>query len=134
MPEQSSQDRNLPASQRKLNKAGGEGQVARSRDWGHFVAIAVGGAMLIAVAPQLVDWLKQTLVDGLRFDSAAIHNTGFMGTRLGEMTIRMLWVVVPTGLVMMAVGVAATLSIRGWNGTLKPLMPNFGKLNPLPGL
>jgi flagellar biosynthetic protein FlhB len=57
-----------------------------------------------------------------------------MGTRLGEMTVRMLWVVLPMGFTLMAAGVAATLSIGGWNFTTKPLMPNFGKLNPLTGL
>jgi flagellar biosynthetic protein FlhB len=46
----------------------------------------------------------------------------------------MLWVVVPMGLALMAAGVAATLSIGGWNFTTKPLMPKFSKLNPLTGL
>lgn len=134
MADQSSQDRKLPATPRKLRKAREEGQVARSRDWGHFVAIAAGGALLVAFAPPLVDWLKQTLADGLRFDGAAVRNTAFMGERLGEMTVRMLWVVLPAGLAMLAAGIAAALAIGGWNWTLKPLMPNFGKLNPLTGL
>ena len=134
MAEPSSQDRNLPASQRKLDKAREDGQVARSRDWGHFVAIAAAGAMLAALAPQLVDWLQQTLMQGLRFDGAAVRNPGFMGERLQAQTIRMLWVVLPAGGVMMAAAIAASLSIGGWNWTLKPLMPNFGKLNPLTGL
>lgn len=134
MADPSSQDRKLPATPRKLRKAREEGQVARSRDWGHFVAIAAGGALLVAFAPPLVDWLKQTLADGLRFDGAAVRNTAFMGERLGEMTVRMLWVVLPAGLAMLAAGIAAALAIGGWNWTLKPLMPNFGKLNPLTGL
>ncbi|MBI2752304.1 MAG: flagellar biosynthesis protein FlhB [Betaproteobacteria bacterium] len=134
MADQSSQDRKLPATPRKLRKAREEGQVARSRDWGHFVAIAAGGALLVAFAPPLVEWLKQTLAEGLRFDGAAVRNTAFMGERLGEMTVRMLWVVLPAGLAMLAAGIAAALAIGGWNWTLKPLMPNFGKLNPLTGL
>ena len=134
MADQSSQDRKLPATPRKLRKAREEGQVARSRDWGHFVAIAAGGALLVAFAPPLVDWLKQTLTQGLRFDAAAVRNTAFMGERLGEMTVRMLWVVLPAGLAMLAAGIAAALAIGGWNWTLKPLMPSFGKLNPLTGL
>jgi flagellar biosynthetic protein FlhB len=134
MSDQSSQDRNLPATPRKLMKARGEGQVARSRDFGHFVAIAVGGALLAAMAPQLTDWMQQTLMQGLRFDSAMVHNTGLMGERLREQTLRLLYVVVPFGGVMMAAGVASCLAIGGWNWTLKPIMPNFGKLNPLTGV
>lgn len=134
MAEQTSEDRNLPASARKLRKAREEGQIARSQHWGHFVAIAVGGALLIATAPQLVDWLQGTLAQGLSFDAKMLRTPGFMGERLQQMTLRMLWVVLPAGFTMMFAGVAATLAIGGWNFTLKPLMPNFGKLNPLSGL
>ena len=118
MAEQNSQDRNLPASQRKLKKAREEGQVARSRDLGHFIAIAVCGALLVAFAPRLVDWLTETLLQGLRFDRAAILSTGVMGERLTELTLRLLWVVIPFGAVMMAAGVASNLAIGGWNWTL----------------
>jgi len=134
MADPQSEDRNLPASQRKLDKARVDGQVARSRDWGHFVAIAVGGALLLTTGPLLVDWVKQTLLQGLHFDGAAVRDPAFMGERLQQMTIRWLWVVLPAGLAMMAAGVGASLAIGGWNWTLKPLMPDFGKLNPLTGL
>jgi flagellar biosynthetic protein FlhB len=134
MAEQSSQDRNLPASQRKLKKAREEGQVPRSRDFGHFIAIGTCGALLAAFAPLVADWLQQTLVAGLRFDSSAVHNTGLMGERLIELTIRLLVVVVPFGLAMMAAALGGVVAIGGWNWTLHPLMPNFGKLNPLTGM
>jgi flagellar biosynthesis protein FlhB len=131
---QSSQDRNLPASQRKLNKAREDGQVARSRDLGHFVAIAACGAMLVAAAPVLTDWLQQTLMQGLRFDRSAMENGAAMGERLRELTIRMLWVVVPFGVAMTGAALAGGLAIGGWNWTLKPLAPQFGKLNPISGI
>ena len=44
MADESSQDRNLPASQRKIDKARREGQVARSRDLGHLAALGAGFA------------------------------------------------------------------------------------------
>src|SRR5215472_13563813 len=46
----SAQDRNLPASARKLEKARADGQVVRSRDLAHFAAIAGGGAAMAALA------------------------------------------------------------------------------------
>jgi len=134
MAEQSSQDRNLPASQRKLNKAREEGQVARSRDFGHFVAIGTCGALLAAFAPLAADWLQQMLIAGLRFDGRAIQDTGYMGERLVDLTIRLMVVIVPFGLAMMAASLGGSIAIGGWNWTLKPLMPQFGKLNPLTGL
>ena len=134
MAEQSSQDRNLPASQRKLNKAREDGQIARSRDLGHFVAIATCGALLATLAPLLADWLQHTLMQGLQFDAGAIRNPGFMGEQLLAMTIRLLWVLVPFGAVMMTTALTGGIAMGGWNWTLKPLVPNFGKLNPLTGL
>ena len=134
MSDQNAQDRNLPASQRKLQKAREEGQVARSRDFGHFAAIGTCGAMLVATAPVVSAWLKQAVAQGLHFNAAAVRNPEFMTERLMEMTLSMMYVVVPFGLVMMAAALAASIAIGGWNWTLKPLLPQFSKLDPLTGL
>ena len=134
MADSSAQDRNLPASQRKLRKAREDGTVARSRDLGHFAAIAVGGAVLVAAAPLLTDWTRQMLAAGLRFDARAVASPAAMGERLAMLATYLLAVVVPTGLLMMAVALGSSLAIGGWNFTLKPLMPKFSGLNPLSGI
>ena len=130
----SNQDRNLPASQRKLDKARRDGQVVRSRDLGHFAAIAVGGATLVALAPQVSHWSSKLLMNGLRFDAKSVQSTDFMAERLAELTWQMMWIIVPLGLMMMLVAVAISVAAGGWVWTLKPVMPNFGKLNPLSGI
>lgn len=134
MADNSAQDRNLPASERKLKKAREEGQVPRSRDLGHFAAVAVGGALLVALAPLGVGWLRQLLVDGLRFNLQQATQPAAMGEWLQVFSLKLLWVVVPVGMVMGAVAVAASLAIGGWNWTLKPIAPKFSKLNPIAGL
>jgi flagellar biosynthetic protein FlhB len=128
------QDRHLPASQRKIQKARSEGQVARSRDLGHLAALGAGGALLVALAPQLIGWLGELLGGGLKFDAALLAQPGSMGDRLTGLTLKMLVTVLPFGAVIAAVGVAASLLSGGWNFTLQPIQPNFGKLNPLSGL
>ena len=130
----SDQDRNLPATQRRLDKARTEGQVARSRDLSHFAAVAVGGAALVAVAPMLARWLQQLLASGLQFNAVMAKNPEAMGERLAELTHKMLWVVLPMGLLMMAVGVAVAVAAGGWVWTLKPLEPKFDKFNPITGM
>ena len=106
MASQDAQDRTQPASPRKLRKAREVGQIARSRDLGHFVAMAAGGAALVTCAPLLSSWMKDLLMQGLRFDLAAVQSTGFMGARLMALTISLLWVVIPFGALMAATGVA----------------------------
>jgi len=134
MSDSGSQDRNLPASPRKLSKARAEGQVARSRDFGHFIAITVGGAVLMAMGSELTDWMQQILTQGLRFDGEMVRNTDLMEVRLRELAMRLLMVIVPFGALMAATAFVGCVAIGGWNWTLQPLTPNFGKLNPLTGI
>jgi len=134
MADSNSNDRHLPASPRKLQKAREEGQVARSRDLSHFAAIAVGGAALIAVAPMAAGWLRQGLAQALRFDGRAVQRPEAMTERLLELATSLLWVALPLGVVMMAVAVAGSVATGGWNWTLKPIAPKFGKLDPLSGI
>jgi flagellar biosynthetic protein FlhB len=134
MADQDAQDRNLPASARKLSKAREEGQIARSRDLGHFAAIAVGGAVLVAAAPAASGWLKQSLAHALQFDHRAVQNPGFMVERLAELAATMMWLVLPLGVLMSIVAVAVGVISGGWNFTLKPLQPKFHFLDPVGGV
>jgi flagellar biosynthetic protein FlhB len=130
----SAQDRNLPASQRKLDKARTQGQVARSRDLGHFGAVAAAVALIVALAPELSAWLRDSLAQGLLFDARSVAQPEAMAQRLGEQTLKMLAVLLPLFATMMGAALATSLLSGGWNFTLEPLAPNFSKLNPLTGL
>jgi flagellar biosynthesis protein FlhB len=134
MADSTAQDKNLPASQRKLEKARADGQVARSRDLGHFAAMAAGGALLVTLAPTAAAWLKRLLARGLQFDATAVQSTDFMAARLGELATGLVVVVIPFGLAMMAVAIAGGFALSGWTWTFKPLKPRFDQFNPLTGL
>jgi flagellar biosynthesis protein FlhB len=134
MAQQDSQDRTHPASQRKLDKARKDGNVARSQDFGHFAAVAAGGAALVVMAPQVTGWLKDALAQALRFNAQSLASPQFMFERLSELTLKLLWVVLPLGLLMVAVGVLGSFLIGGWNFSFKAVAPKASKLNPLAGL
>ena len=134
MADTDSQNRNLPASQRKLEKARADGQLPRSRDLGHFLALAAGGLGLAASLPTASAWLQHVLANALRLGPGAAGDPTLMTLQLAQWAQVLLWVVVPVGALMSAAGLAASVGLGGWNWTLKPLMPNFGKLNPLTGL
>ena len=131
---ESPQDRNLPASQRKIDKARADGQVARSRDLGHLGAIGAGVAMLAFFAPAFADATARLLRDGLRFDAALLAEPGAMVQRLGELGAQMLLLLAPLFAAVVLVAIASGVLAGGWNFTLKPLQPNFGKMNPLTGI
>jgi flagellar biosynthetic protein FlhB len=130
----SAQDRKLPASQRKIEKARAEGQVARSRDLGHFGALTAGVALLATLAPELAQALSQLLADGLRFDAGFVSHPEAMAERLGALAVQMLLLLAPLFATMLAVALGAGILAGGWNFTLQPLAPNFSKFNPLSGL
>ena len=134
MASSSAQDKNLPASPRKLEKARAEGQVARSRDLGHFAAVAGGGAALLVAAPRVVDGLRESLAHALHFDAAHALRDDAMTSQLLGWTTTLLWVVVPFGFVMVALAMVAALAMGGWTWTFKPLGPKFHVLDPLSGI
>ncbi len=119
MADQDAQDRNLPASARKLQKAREQGQVPRSRDLGHFASITVGGAVLVAAMPWATGWLKARLVQSLQFDARTVANPQTMLERLAELTATMMWMVLPLGLLMILVAIGVSAASGGWNFTLK---------------
>lgn len=134
MADNDAQDRNLPASQRKLDKARKEGRVARSRDLGHFAAIAAGGAALVVMAPTLADLLSQMVRRALRFDAQALVAPAFMAERLAEIAPTLLVVAVPLGALLALVAAAGSAIAGGWVWSLAPLAPKFDKFNPLAGI
>jgi flagellar biosynthetic protein FlhB len=127
------QDRQLPATERKIRKARTEGQVARSRDLGHLAAIGAGLALLMAFAPLLTAWLGKMLGDGLRFDATTLAQPASMTERLATSSAQMLTALLPLGAVIAAVAVLAGVLAGGWNFTLKALQPKFEKVSPLAG-
>ena len=128
------QDKNLPASHRRIAKAREDGQVARSRDLAHLLPLAAGVALLMALAPWAMQGANRLLADGLRFDAAAVRAPDAMLEVRVSQAGRLLMVVVPLGIVMIALAIAAAVLSGGWNWSFKPLMPAFNKLNPLTGL
>ena len=128
------QDRHLPASPQRLEKARKDGQVARSRDLGHFAAIAAGGAALALLAPVLGDALGRMLGRALRFDANSLARPGFMGERLGELALTLVAVAIPLGVLLAAVALACGVAAGGWTWSLKPIVPRLDKVDPLAGL
>ncbi len=130
----SAQDRNLPASAKKQARAREDGQVPRSKDLGHFTALAAGGALLITLSHPLAGWLQDVLSSGLRFGREQAVNPQAMGELFWMLATRALLLVVPLGLVMIGVGFLTAVLSGGWNLSFKILHPNFGRFNPIAGL
>ena len=132
--DQGSQDRNLPASERKLQKARDDGQVARSEDLSHLAVLGTGCASVLVLAPVLFDQLRVDLTRQLRFDAATLQTPMAMLSRLGEAATIGVAGAGTLALIVSAAAILAAVGSGGWVQSLKPLMPDLSRLNPLSGI
>ncbi|MFN9745435.1 MAG: flagellar biosynthesis protein FlhB [Betaproteobacteria bacterium] len=134
MADDSSQDRNLPASQRKIDKARREGQVARSRDLGHLAALGLGIALMAAGGGLVLDAGGRLLEGGLRFDVRQLVTPAAMVDHLVAQGLKMLTLLAPVFAVTLLAAVASGVLSGGWNFTMKALEPSWEKVSPLAGI
>jgi len=89
---ESSQDKSLPATARKLQKTREDGQTSRSRDLGHLAVLGVGSLVVIVGGPTLMQHLRIALSRQLSFNAETVLSPQLMMERLVEMA----WIGSPT--------------------------------------
>ncbi|MCX7275466.1 MAG: flagellar type III secretion system protein FlhB [Burkholderiales bacterium] len=128
------EDRQLEPSAKKLEKARAEGQIARSRDLVHLAVLgtAVGGFAMHgpAVGQSALDLLRQSL----RFSRNQAMDASLMPAMLGSLAGSALWIVVPCVATLAVVSILGSMLPGGVAITLKPLAPDFSRLNPAAGI
>ncbi|MEO8248418.1 MAG: EscU/YscU/HrcU family type III secretion system export apparatus switch protein [Burkholderiales bacterium] len=132
--ESSSQDRNLPATQRKLDQARRDGQAARSRDLSHLAVVGAGAVALLLLAPAGFDKLRSALTQALVFNATAVARPGEMLDRLHGLAGVGLLTCVLFAAIVIGAAVASTVAAGGWVASAKSITPDLKRLNPLSGL
>ena len=130
---ESSQDRSLPATERKLQKARTDGQAARSRDLSHLAILGTGAACLLVFTPQMFDQLLRAMEQQLVFDATTVQATGSMLTRLQGMSVVGLVASAVFSIVISAAALLSAIGAGGWVFSFKPITPQFNRLNPISG-
>jgi len=129
----SSQDKNLPATERKLQKTRQDGQAARSRDLSHLAILGVGALALLLLAPHFVEWLQRALQHSLRFDAATVRTPGAMLERLQPLVLLGVAGSAAFAALTSFAALVAGVGAGGLVFSLKPISPQFNRLNPLKG-
>ncbi len=132
--ETSAEDRNLPASEKRLKDAREDGRVARSKELASFLVLGAALGGLISFGPALFNDSLDLMSHGLRFDRAAVTGEAVMGQRLMAFTGAAFIAAIPMLALLTLAAVVAPMALSGWNFTWKPVMPNFGKMNPIAGI
>lgn len=121
-------------SQRRLDQAREEGQVARSRELSTFTVLMAGGAGVWLMGSALANQLISLIREGLTLDTGLAFNADQLLPRLHDLSMATLLTFLPLLGLLLAVAAFSPLLLNGWLFTLKPLQPNLGKLNPLTGI
>ena len=130
----SSQDKNLPATARRLQKARDEGQIARSKELGNLAVLGGGALVMMALLPMGFDALRTALAFQLRFDSSSLKQPGQMLERLMAAFSSGLSIYLPLGAGMLVLAVGVAIASGSWAISTKPISPDLKHLNPLEGI
>ena len=131
---ESSQDKNLPATERKLQKTRKDGQAARSRDLSHLTVLGVGALCVLAGGPTLVHHMKEAFLRQLSFNAITVRAPQQMLERLIDMAGLGLVAVLVLASLISAAAICSSIASGGWIWSLKPITPQFSRVNPLSGI
>ena len=130
----SSSDRQLPATARKLQQAKDDGQAPRSRDLANLAVLGAGAVAVVLLTPTVFQRLQLAMIDQLHFDAATLQTPTSMVDRMQDMTMLGLLISLVFAILVGAAAVASAIASGGWIASLKPITPDLSRLNPLTGL
>jgi flagellar biosynthesis protein FlhB len=134
MADENDHERTQPASPRRLEQAREEGRVARSQELGAFAVLGAAGLTIWMAGGPLLAGLTGVMRRGLTFSHEAAFVQERMLKGLAEQGLGGFLVVAPVLGVAFVAALIAPMLLNGWVFTLKPLQPDFTRLDPLKGL
>jgi len=134
MAEDSDLEKTEQPSQRKLDQAREDGQVARSRELSTFAVLLAGGGVLWFLGAYFTQHLVQMLRGGLVLNHEMVFDSAMMVPRLYEISMDALITFSPFLLAVMIAAAFSPLLLNGWLFSVSALQPKFSKLNPIAGI
>jgi flagellar biosynthetic protein FlhB len=134
MQREDGQERNEPATPKRLDDAHKEGQIARSRELNSFAMLLAASAGMLWLGQDLSREMAGLMQQGLQISRAS----AFSATAPGELLLRALYASLsalsPLLILLCAVALLAPLCVGGWLFSAKAFAFQSNRLNPLRGL
>ena len=127
-------ERTEPASQKRLEDARAEGNIARSPELSAFAVTISALVVIWFMGAQLMDGMKHLMVRGLTLDADAVRESSSMGERLYAFSADALLIGAPLLAITVFAAVAAPMAIGGWSFVPSAIGPKFSRINPMSGL
>ena len=130
----SSQDKNLPATQQRIQKARDDGQVVHSQHLMHLAILGGGALVLLALLPGILEQMMSAMRTQLKFDAITLAHPNAMLDQVKNMSSVALSATLPLALLVSTLVVLSSALVSGFLITSKPLGPDLSKIDPLAGL
>lgn len=128
------QERSLPASERRIEQAREEGQIARSRELVTASIALVSVGVFWWAGQGMLEEGKTVLREGLHFDAKKVFDSASMLNLLGAQLVHAGLALLPLFTGVVAAAVLGSLAIGGWIFSTNSLTPRFSRLSPGSGL
>lgn len=132
--EASREDRQLPASERRIRKAREDGRVARSRDLVHFAVLGAALAGGAAIGPSMARETIAMVRSALVFERETAMSAGRMPEVLASLGADAIGAALPLVAGLCAVAIAATTIPGGVVLSTRPLDFDLSRLAPSNGV
>ena len=128
------QEKTEDATQKKREDSRKQGQVPRSREFNTFFMMLASSTALIFMGEDLIIGLLAVLEESFQPTRVQVFEPKYMLEAFFKSVSEALKFLAPFFLLLVFVAIASSLSIGGWNFSMKAIMPKPSKMNPLKGL
>ena len=127
------QERTEEATAKRKQESRDKGEVVRSKELTTLVVMLVSGAGFVFLGSRLVEDLMQILRAHLSIERAQIFDLGSYPGLLFETLKFSIFSVMPLFLLLVVAAIVAPMALGGWTFSVKPLQPEFKKMDPIKG-
>ena len=127
-------ERELPASQKRLDEARERGQAPRSRELTTALLLLAGTATLVAAGPQIGADAKIYLRAALTLPRASAFDPTIALQAMAHLFLQGFLAAAPMLFALFLAALVAPIFIGGWIFSTQALAPDFSRLSPLRGL
>jgi flagellar biosynthetic protein FlhB len=128
------QEKTEQPSQRRLDKARNEGQVARSRELNTVIVILSGAAVFVMLGSHAMGQLANLLANGIAAAAEPVTNPERAYVLLRDGVIDALKMLMPIMIGSAVAAIAAPVLLGGFTFSGTAIRPKLERLNPLQGL
>ncbi len=134
MAEEKDTEKELPASERRLQQAREEGNIPRSRELAGGTILLGAVLILSALATPLLTKSESLMRLGLQLKREDAFDPLRMLNQFASMLLESLWILMPVLLIAIVGAILSNVAIGGLIISGKGLTPDFSRINPAKGL